>query len=274
MQPPIEFLFDPATPPDRPPALRRAYDQYMWLARLQLQFEIEERVNDPDNPDPPKWYRVNEVDPDHFREALAQWDAGRAEFLRRVEQAGENREEAMHLDREMRAVLRAANLVAQGLLITGYVEELPLEVFSEWRDVLILVDQFEDQVALRLAMRQLSQGPLTPAAQVGEPRPPVTADVRDPGEPERPPLMRKAADLLVALLSLDAISPSKQRTRSRVVAAVHRRHEVQDYVRAFRQLLKLRYYESATGPEGGVWLTQAGQQRARELSAEEAQRQR
>jgi hypothetical protein len=239
----------------------------MWLARLDLRYEQEMRGNEDQSR---KTYRVIDIDLDHGEAALREWNAGRVEFMRLVYQTGLSEEEAVSLDREFQAILLAADAVARGLSV-GWVDDGDWDDFRYWERALERFDEFEDRVALSLAAGQpTAQNRLQPVgggANLGSRAPGV--DKIEAGEdsvgnsPAR--LTNRAKDLLVAMLELNAISEAKQRTRAIVVEKVNPYDAVEDYVRAFRELKWLGFYDSTKGPEGGVWLTQAGLNEARRL---------
>jgi hypothetical protein len=174
-------------------------------------------------------------------------------------------DQALDLDREMQEILLAANAVARGLE-AGWVDDGEWESFRRWETVLHEFDRFEDMVAVALAVRPASPDRRPALAEAANKTPAVTGmtkDDVDAGGGSSNRLMLKARDLLVAMLELDAVSEAKQMTRAFVVERVNPHEDVQDYVRAFRQLKSRRYYDSAKGPEGGVWLTRAGLDEAR-----------
>jgi hypothetical protein len=85
----------------------------------------------------------------------------------------------------------------------------------------------------------------------------------------QPQLTTRQADILCALLRLNATGQTRRVSREDVAQEINRTWDETKVARDFRYLSRLSYTDSQTGPDGGVWLSPKGRQRAEELQAEE-----
>ncbi|MDY3555751.1 hypothetical protein R5W24_004897 [Gemmata sp. JC717] len=99
---------------------------------------------------------------------------------------------------------------------------------------------------------------------------PISVSTKAP-ETVPPALDQTEVDVLLAMLRLNATARTRKTTRGIVAEAVNRLWNETNVARTFQYLREVKYTDSAAGPQGGVWLTIRGRQRAEQLQKEESQ---
>jgi hypothetical protein len=190
---PDRFPTERKSNPIGPAALRRTHEVYWWLHHLETTMDMLApiwgaagdrsgrmiRLVGPDGSSAPEAgdlrprtalsvVRAPSPRPLAAREdeIVSEWDAGRAEFLRLVGQAGLDEPEAARLDTQMRGILRAARSVARQIDVEQP-DEPAVGAFRQWREVLCRLVEIEQVAAALLESR--SQPPAGPGgAEAGD----------------------------------------------------------------------------------------------------------
>lgn len=97
-------------------------------------------------------------------------------------------------------------------------------------------------------------------------REPTQLEKNDGSEKE---LSERLKLMIRELYSLDAIGSAKLVKREAVVQRIDKRKVASDYARQFGRLKKLEFTDSASGPDGGVWLTVKGKRKAAEIISQD-----